>query len=474
MTRITSALILALLASCAVPPQPVTAPAASATTSPPEISTIVVPIRTSLAPLLPLIEAQVPKSIEKVDGYELDPQQRFGLKYSVVRDPIALKMQGTGLHASTTIHYALEGCRRTKNPVNGAVTMWPCISCGFDERMRDVIIELQSRFDWANDWTLRSSTTARPVQFPNRCGVTLLNIDITDWKLGPLVNQQLQDVAKTIDRNTPKLAAIRPSAKQIWSSLQAPYEVAPRTWLALEPLDVALGPIRGIGLDVTSELTLHARTRIVIGDKPATSTRPLPPLVTAEPNGNGIRIPFDLEIPYAEASRLLTQQFGGREYKTGGNTVAVEAIRLSPGRDGRINVEASIDFRGGGLKRYHGLVYLEGLPQFDAATNCIVIPDLRYNIDPRRKNPFLRTFDRLAHEEVEKRLSAGATWSLAQQIGDIRAEVVRGLTRQLTPGVLLRGRVDAIQLTALVAAPEAISIRIVVTGAAEVEVKEWR
>jgi hypothetical protein len=466
-------LSILLIAACSPPPQPVSVPATPVTAQA-EVSTLVVPIRASLAPLLPMIESQVPKSFLKTDDYELDPQERFGMKYKVVRDPIVLKMQGAGLHASTTVHYALEACKRTKNPVNGSYAMWPCISCGFAEPMRDAAIELQSRIGWGSDWTLRSTTTARPVLFPNRCAVTLLNVDITGWKLAPLVQEQLQAVAKTIDRNTPKMAVIRPAAQQIWSSLQTPSEIAPRTWLVLDPIDVALAPIRGTGVEVASALTLHARTRVVIGQKPANTTRPLPPLQTAEPNDSGVRVPFDLEIPYDEASRMLTEQFAGHTYQTGSSSVVVESIRLSAGSNGRIDIEAAIDFRGGGLRRYHGLVHLEGVPSFDAPASSVVIEDLHYRLDPKRKNVFLRTFDRMAHDEVEQRLRAGAKWSLAPQIADVRVEAERGLTRRLSAGVLLRGHVDSIQLVAIVPAPTVITIRIVATGAAEVEVKEWR
>jgi Domain of unknown function (DUF4403) len=463
-----------LALACSTQPQPAAAPTPAAVSTPAELSSIVIPIHTSLAPLLPILEAQVPKGVSRLDGYELDPRQRFGMKYKVVRDPIVLNMLGSGVHATVNVHYALEGCNRTKNPVSGQYAMWPCISCGFNEPMRLATIELQSRFDWGSDWTLRSLTTARPVAFSNRCAVTFFNIDITDWKLAPLLNEQLRDVAKTIDQNTPKLTSIRPAAQKIWSSLQAPAEIAPNTWLVLEPFDVALTPIHGTGLSVESALTLHARTRVVVGNRPVTTTRPLPPLRSMQPNGNGIRVPFDLEIPYAESGRLLTQQFGGRTYKTAGGTIAVDSIRLSPGHNGRLNVEASIDFRGGGLKRYRGLVHLDGLPVFDSSKASITIPDLSYRLDAKRHNPFLRTFDRLAHDEVELRLRSGAVWSIADQLTGVRGEIERGITRQLSPGVFLRGRVDSIQAVSIVLGADAISIHIVATGAAEVDVRDFR
>src|SRR4051794_30793587 len=162
-----------LLLSCSgQAPAPTLTPAQPA--APPEVSTIVVPVSASLKPLLPQLEANIPKSLAKLDAYEMEPRGRFGLKYRVAREPVTLNMVGAGLHATTTVHYALEGCARAGSK------MWPCISCGFGEPMRDANIALHSHFEWDQNWRLRSKTTARPVDFENKCGVTILNINISD------------------------------------------------------------------------------------------------------------------------------------------------------------------------------------------------------------------------------------------------------------------------------------------------------
>src|SRR4051795_6936698 len=207
---------LLVLLACSPPPSAVLTP--SQPPPPPEISTIVIPITSSLKPLLPQLEANIPKSMQKLDAYEMDPQNRFGLKYKVTREPVTLNMVGSGLHATTKVHYALEGCARAGSK------MWPCISCGFGEPMRDAVISLHSHFDWDQNWRLRSKTTAQPVDFPNKCGVTILDINISDWKLAPIVNGQLRELVKTIDGNTPKLSNIRPIAQQAWKELQSPFE----------------------------------------------------------------------------------------------------------------------------------------------------------------------------------------------------------------------------------------------------------
>ena len=437
----------------------------------PAISTIVIPIRTSLAPLLPQLESQVPKNLSKTDDYELDPKKEFGMKYRVARDPIVLNVIGSGIHAMTTVHYSLEGCRRTQKPFSSEIVMWPCISCGFGEPMRDAWISFSSHLEWDANWRLRSVTKASPVDFSsNRCQVTFANIDITDWKIGPIVNEQLRQTVKTIDANTPRLTNIRPAAMQVWSALQTPIVIAPRTWLVMDPLDVALGPISGSGLTLTSTLTLRARTRVVVGEPPQVVPKPLPALRVSQAANDGIRIPFDVELPYAEANRLMAVNFAKQTYEG----VAVDSIRLGPAADGRVSVELNVRYRASMMKRYSGLVYLEGTPLFDAATRTVSLQNLTYSLDPRRKNPFIRIADRIAHEKLRASLAKAAHWSVAPQVDSLRVEIARAVTRQLAPGVTMRGRVDAIEPGSLVLDANGIIIHALAMGSAEVEVSAMR
>jgi len=455
-------LLTSAFVACTPPPAP--APNPTLPPPPPEVSSIVVPIHASLGSILPLIEQQVPKGATKMDVFELDPSQRFGVKYNVQRDPIALNMQNAGLHVSAHVRYAIEGC------FNARGHMFPCASCGFGEPMRDLTIELQSRFDWGSNWTLQSKTTPRPVDFGVPCRPLGLNID---WKLQSLIQDQLQDVAKSIDRNTPKLAAIRPNAQQVWSSLQTPFAIGPKTWLVIDPTDIALAPIRGSGLNVTSALILRAHTRVIVGEKPSMALKPLPPLRTVTSTDNAIRIPFDVEIPYSEVSRLLTSQFGKRTYNIEGGTLAVDTIEISAGANGRMNIAASIDYRGGHLKKYRGVVYLDGIAKFDPASSRVVIEDLEYSIDPKRRG-ITRALDRIAHEAVRARLRQSAKWPVTDDVASLKNEIERGVTRQLASGVNLRGHVDSLEPVSATPTKDAIVIRVVAVGRAEVEITALR
>ncbi len=425
---------------------------------PPELSTISVPIRASLAPVAAEVEARVPRTFS-----DETTERGIGIRYEVARDPIRLSMIGGGLHATTTMKYAMQACRGR----------FPCISCGFNEARREAEIKLHTQLQWDANWRLRSSTRVLPVHYAKPCEVTWLDIDITKRFVAPVIEDQLAIAARTIDRNTPAAASIRPYAEQIWSALQAPVEIAPRTWLVLEPSEVALTPITGSGMTVTSTLALRALTRVVVGEKPAPPRKPLPALKVGGAGAqSAVRVPFTLELPYEEANRLASQELAGKTYTVNGKPLAIESLRLLPAANGKVLVEAMIDYRGGALRNYRGLVYLDGTPRFDPATSTVVIPDLEYSLDPKRRTGLIRAIaERAVHERVRDRLRENAKFPLRPRIDAMRSELSAALTRPLAKGVMLRGRVDAIQPVAVTPLPNVLVVRVVATGAAEVEIR---
>jgi hypothetical protein len=444
---------LLFIVACASPAPAPLPQAAEVRVAPPapELSTIVVPIRTSLASLVPDVETRVPNTFS---GKE--QERGIDVRYDIARDPIVLEMIGAGLHASTTIKYALEACRGR----------FPCVSCGFGEARRVADIRLQTKLDWDPSWRLRSSTRLLPVHYAKPCEVTWLDLDVTRRFVAPVVEQQLGNIARIIDRSTPALTNLRPTAEQIWTSLQTPVELAPRTWLVLEPSEVALTPISGSGQTVTSTLVLRAQTRVTLGNKPATARKPLPALSTGTPAAQpAVRVPVDVQLPYEEASRFVP-----KTHTVDGKPLTIEALKLSPAGHGRVLIEADVDYRGGGMRNYRGAIFLEGTPRFEAATSRIIIPDLDYSLDPKRRGFFARIAERAAHDSIRQRLRESARFDLAPRMKTLRDEVTHALTRQLAPGVLLKGRADAVEATAVTPMEEAILVRIVVTGSAEIDV----
>src|SRR5205085_10346454 len=171
--------------------------------------------------------------------------------------------------------------------------------------------------------------------------------------------------------------------------------------------------------------------------------------------------------------RVLTEQFGKKTYKIEGGTLAVDTIELSAAKNGRLNIAAAIDYRGGRLKKYHGIVYLDGIAKCDAASSRVMIEDVEYSIDPKRRG-IVRALDRVAHEAVRARLRDSARFPVGSDIASLKSEIARGVTRQLAPGVFLRGTVDSIEPLSVAATSEGVSIRVVAVGSAAVDITALR
>ena len=69
-------------------------------------------------------------------------------------------------------------------PMINTEVMWPCVSCGFGEPMRDAYIAIDSTLTWDANWRLQSHTKARPAEFPNGCPVTVYSVSlaVANWK----------------------------------------------------------------------------------------------------------------------------------------------------------------------------------------------------------------------------------------------------------------------------------------------------
>lgn len=420
----------------------------------PEVSTIAVPVSIDLAALAPLVEARVPSTFSGTAR-----ERGIDIRYDVARDAVSLRAIGAGLHASTRVRYAMQACRGR----------FPCVSCGFGEPRREALVTLHSRLEWQPSWQLRSTTRLLPVHYPRPCEVTWFDIDVTHRFVAPVVERQLGAAARVIDANTPRLTNIRTQAQQVWSALQKPIEIAPRTWLTLEPSAVALSPIHGSGATVTTTLALRALTRVVVGARPQVTGKPLPPLQTGTADEGRVRIPFDLELAYEDAGRIASATLAGRTHRVNGRELVIESLRLRPAGGGRVLVEATVDYRGGFLRNYRGEVFLEGTPLFDAPSATLYFPDLEYSLAPERRGFLTRIVERAAHDSIRARLREATRFNLRPRLDELRAQLTTALTRELAPGVRLAADVQTLEPKSVHALGEVIVVRVVMSGKAEIK-----
>jgi hypothetical protein len=145
-----------------------------------------------VSPRLPSLEqyaeAVLPEHFESGDWIDVGPAD---IKYDVARGPISLRFSGTTLTASLRAFYVVE----VSNLVLGA--RFSTASCGVDEEPRVVDASLSTTFrNVAGQWI--SSTAVENLSFPNRCTLTIADIDVTD-QISTKLRAGLNDLATKFD-----------------------------------------------------------------------------------------------------------------------------------------------------------------------------------------------------------------------------------------------------------------------------------
>jgi hypothetical protein len=176
-------------------------------------------------------------------------------------------------------------------------------------------------------------------------------------------------------------------------------------------------------------------------------------------------------LPYDDAAALAAREFAGKTLKVDGKPLLIESLKLQPSTNSRVQLEAQIDYRGGGLRNYRGTVFLEGTPRFDPATASVIVPDLEYSLDPKKRGFLLRIAERAAHDSIRDRLRENARFPLRSRIDEVRGEITTALNRRLAPGVFLEGRAEAVQPVSVTPLADVLVVRVIAVGNASVSVR---
>ena len=414
-----------------------------------EAATIAIPIGISIASVRAQLEAQLPVS----DSLDRAACAALGgmvcHQYVYRREPLRLDMQGDRLSLVTPLRY------RGRVALPGAVGL---ASCGYaPQAMRRAELRLATSLYWRTDWRLAARQTQLAATLTDRCEVTVLHVDASPL-MRRVLDNQLARMTRVIDSMIPAVVDLRPAADSLWRSMQVamPLDSARTLWLVMAPERVSLAPLSGAGGQIASRLLLTARPRIVLGEPPAASSRPLPALTLA-PVVSGLHVPVDIELPFAalgrEVTRLLAPQAAG-------SGLAVRDVKVWGVADTAV---VRVDVTG----RMTGALYLLGRVTYDSVTRQVLVRDLRYTLGSadaltRMKASLGAPMIRRALEEA----TGHGALDVGTQLDSLRATLTREMNRELAPGVALEGAVTSIAIRGLYATPTSFVLRVVLDGEA--------
>jgi hypothetical protein len=336
--------------------------------------------------------------------------------------------------------------------------------CGYDgdppKRLR---LTATSRLSWSDAWRLKSETSFAPPLFLDPCRLTDQDIDGTPI-VQSLINAKLPALGSAIDAKLHERTEAKGRAGALWQKLQEPAALTPNIWLTLNPTGAQAGPI---GSEeerlIQTSVYLVLRPTAALGAQPASDSRPLSSLELTSGTGDGFHLALPILAEYPAINRLLDQRLVGNEIPSSvGDPLKIVSARLY-GSGSNLILELGLT---GGI---NGTLYAIGTPVLDTDTNTLRFE--RFNFTVETNNVLLKTVNWVGHDDILSRLEPETRIDLSEQIGTLRRQLSRALTRQVTPDMWLEGSVTSLQPRAIYPVPGGVEIQVIADGSLRLSVR---
>ena len=403
---LTLQLLLAMTASAAAPPLQLPAPS----------STLAVPLRIPLGQIFRQLEERLPQQA----GNWRKWRRRHGVntKFRAWRGPLNVHLEGDVLTLQAHVRYWV----RVNKRLLGAIDINS--SCGVNEAPRQAVVGVQLRLEFAGGRRLQLRYRPLPVQFLDRCTMTIAAVDVTPFIQQALHQQLMRSLEEAVGRLQPQLEAVREQARRSWSQLQRPIELGDGYRLLLHPRGYALSA--PVWRDHQLELQLGVALRpeiITPADNPPLQEMPLPPPARLPPNrGSGLRLTVALN--FAALGEHLSSELRGQSLEFNNSGIAIERVQITADGE-QLGMQAVLGGDAGGD------LYLAAKPVFDAAAQQLRLEDLAYDVTqnqllPDQRAPLLYDLVRQTLEDAANRRLQQLQAQWQQQI----AALLAGMTAE--------------------------------------------
>jgi hypothetical protein len=287
---------------------------------PPITSTINIPIKVEMKPLLKLADDAFDKEFKGSDK----PCSGLRYDYKVQRQPLKVTGKGKTLFLDLNMAYGFRG------EYCAACIMETCVnppipfSCGWNESLRRVNVKLSSDIDILSNYRIKSVSKFLELNTIDPCAITFANININNVLLDQL-KPQLGSFAKMIDQEVAK-QDLKPYVLPVWKALQEDIKIDQVGYLRFQPQQLSLGELAMNGSLLTFSIGLKAAPVIT----PESQSKPVTalPNLSAYQKGNGFEVYTDLAMNYDSLSKQVFSTIQNESFALGKEKIRVTYMKL--------------------------------------------------------------------------------------------------------------------------------------------------
>lgn len=267
------------------------------------------------------------------------------------------------------------------------------------------------------------------------------------------IERQTNQLAALADAEIPKQVKLREELLKVWPQLTTPFLIDSKTntWFIARPKEFFSTPIKSVNGNLQFSVGINTIMEVAFGNKPEPDRVPslfLPPMRQVPNLSNKLQVLLSPEIPFTlidQQLKLLLKdpkftKFESADYKFDILDAIVFPVENGLSIGVKINGWARY---GKKTKKINGLLYLEGTPNFDEATQEIIVSNINYSL--KTQDVLVKAASWLLKvTPLMTKLENAMRFSVAKELALAKAEANKAVNRKFGQSISLQGNISRI------------------------------
>ncbi|MTH16170.1 DUF4403 family protein [Flavobacterium sp. LC2016-01] len=327
------------------------------------------------------------------------------------------------------------------------------------------VITLSSDVALTN-WKLNTKTEFKSLNWNESPTMTVFgkNMPIT-YLINPAISIFKSQIEKTIDEAIETSMDFKPNVLSALEKLCTPFQMSDtyESWLRIVPIEVYSTNVKLKNDSFLLDMGMKCNMETIVGKKPESKFNAnktvLKPVAKIP---NQISANIAAISTYADASKIMTQNFANQEFGSGSKKVTVKNVAIWH-KDGKMVIALDV------LGSINGTLYLNGFPQYNPQTKEIYFDKLDYVLDT--KSRLMRTASWLGQGYILRKMEENCRYSIQPNLEEGKKSMASYLKNYSPmPGVFVNGKMEDIQFDKIQLTNQAIIAFIKINGTVNVSV----
>lgn len=311
-----------------------------------------------------------------------------------------------------------------------------------------------------NNWQLKTKTVLKSLDWNETPTMSVFgkNVPVT-YLINPGIALFKSKIERKIDEAIAKSMDFKPNVLAALEQVCVPFKMNDgyESWLRIVPVEIYSTAAKLNKNSFELQMGMKCTMETLIGQQPQSkfdANKIILKPVTKIPNQ--VKANIVAVSSYHEASKIMTKNFSGQEFGSGGKKVKVTNVAIWH-KDEKMVIALDL------IGSVNGTIYLAGFPQYNDEKKEIYFDKLEYILDT--KNKLMRTANWLAQGIVLRKIQESCRYSIQSNLNDGKKTMMTYLKNyNPMPGVFVNGKMEDIEFKKIQLTNNAIIAFIAVNG----------